>query len=81
MYNGTLISTHDYPTATKGSNHSVLTSLSLQVTLDCTRLKERMFSLKNIWSVGVSSVPRIYDLHANNPGTNILESYYYWYTL
>ena len=29
--------------------------------------------MKNIWSVGVSSVPRIYDLHANNPGTNILE--------
>lgn len=48
-----------------------------QVTLDCTKLEQRTFSLKNIWSVGVASVPRVYDLHVNNPGVLIYQSYHY----
>lgn len=44
----------------------------LQVTLDCAKLEQRTFSIKNVWSVGVASVPRVYDLSVNNPGINII---------
>ena len=39
-------------------------------------MEQRTFSLKNIWSVGVASVPRVCDLHVNNPGVLMYWSYY-----